>query len=161
MDSTTREGSMMPMAILRTGGQPLTLRDSRNALNYMPISSTVSRCCQPHANGKFTLGENLVDHGGLQVSFNAYKNATKGKKLKDWDGFTPDQRFFLAYAGVWASNITKQEIEAVSTAIRTPSVSGASTVHCLILTHGTRLSMLSPPTRCIFQRTSACNSGNK
>ena len=65
-----------------------------------------------HANGKFTLGENLADHGGLQVSFNAYKNATKGKKLKDWDGFTPDQRFFLAYAGVWASNITKQEIRS-------------------------------------------------
>ena len=65
-----------------------------------------------HANGKFTLGENLADHGGLQVSFNAYKNATKGKKLKDWDGFTPDHRFFLAYARVWASYITMQEISS-------------------------------------------------
>ncbi len=65
-----------------------------------------------HANGEFTLGENLADHGGLQVSFNAYKNATANKKLKDWDGFTPDQRFFLAYAGVWASNITDQEIRS-------------------------------------------------
>ena len=65
-----------------------------------------------HANGEFTLGENLADHGGLQVSFNAYKNATKNKQLKDWEGFTPDQRFFLAYSGVWASNITEQEIRS-------------------------------------------------
>lgn len=63
-----------------------------------------------HANGKFTLGENLADHGGLEVSFNAYKNATADKKLKNWDGFSPDQRFFLAYAGVWAANITDAEI---------------------------------------------------
>lgn len=65
-----------------------------------------------HANGRFTLGENLADHGGLEVSFNAYKNATAHKKLKTIDGFTPDQRFFLAYAGVWASNITDQEIRS-------------------------------------------------
>ncbi len=63
-----------------------------------------------HANGRFTLGENLADHGGLEVSFNAYRNATAGKKLKTIDGFTPDQRFFIAYAGVWASNITNEEI---------------------------------------------------
>lgn len=63
-----------------------------------------------HANGRFTLGENLADHGGLQVSFNAYKNATKDKKLKDKLGFTPDQRFFIAYANVWAQNITDKEI---------------------------------------------------
>lgn len=63
-----------------------------------------------HSNGKFTLGENLADHGGLEVSFNAFKNATKGKKLKDLNGLTPAQRFFVAYAGVWASNITDAEI---------------------------------------------------
>ncbi len=63
-----------------------------------------------HSNGKFTLGENLADHGGLQVAFNAYKNATAKKPLPFKDGFTADQRFFLAYAGVWAQNITEQEI---------------------------------------------------
>lgn len=63
-----------------------------------------------HSNGKFTLGENLADHGGLQVAFNAYKNATAKKPLPVKDGFTADQRFFLAYAGVWAQNITEQEI---------------------------------------------------
>lgn len=62
------------------------------------------------ANGSLTLGENLADHGGLMVSFNAYKNATKGMKQTKKDGFTPDQRFFLAYAGLWAQNITDAEI---------------------------------------------------
>lgn len=63
-----------------------------------------------NANGQMTLGENLADHGGLQVSFNAYKNATKKAPLKTIDGFTGDQRFFLAYAGVWGQNITEEEI---------------------------------------------------
>lgn len=63
-----------------------------------------------NANGKLTLGENIADHGGLQVSYNAYKNATKDAPLKEIDGLTADQRFFLAYAGVWAANITEEEI---------------------------------------------------
>ncbi len=63
-----------------------------------------------NANGEMTLGENLADHGGLQVSFNAYKNATANAPLKTIDGFTGDQRFFLAYAGVWGQNITEAEI---------------------------------------------------
>jgi putative endopeptidase len=63
-----------------------------------------------HANGELTLGENLADHGGLQVSFNAYKKVTAQHPLKTVDGFTPDQRFFLAFAGIWADNITDKEI---------------------------------------------------
>ena len=62
------------------------------------------------ANGRLTLGENLADHGGLQVAWAAYKNATKREKLADKDGLTADQRFFHAYAGVWAGNITEAEI---------------------------------------------------
>lgn len=63
-----------------------------------------------NANGRFTLGENLADHGGLQVSFAAFKNATKDTKLQNKDGYTPEQRFFIAYSGVWAGNITDEEI---------------------------------------------------
>lgn len=63
-----------------------------------------------HANGKFTLGENIADHGGLQVSFQAYKNSTKGQPSQIMDGFTPEQRFFLSYANVWAGNIRPEEI---------------------------------------------------
>lgn len=63
-----------------------------------------------NSNGRLTLGENLADHGGLQVAWYAYKNATQKKPLKVKDGFTADQRFFLAYAGVWGQNITEEEI---------------------------------------------------
>jgi len=63
-----------------------------------------------NANGRFTLGENLADHGGLQVSYEAYKSATKDAPLPVIDGLTADQRFFIAYSGVWAANITEAEI---------------------------------------------------
>ncbi|MDR2126475.1 MAG: M13 family metallopeptidase [Prevotellaceae bacterium] len=63
-----------------------------------------------HANGRFTLGENIADYGGLQIAYQAYRLATKDNPLPDIDGFTPDQRFFLAYATVWASNIRSEEI---------------------------------------------------
>ncbi len=72
-------------------------------------------------NGELTLGENLADHGGLQVAYTAFKNAQKqaaaeGKPaLKTEDGLTPDQRFFLAYAGVWAQNITDEAIRDLTT----------------------------------------------
>lgn len=63
-----------------------------------------------YGNGQLTLGENIADHGGLQVSFQAFKNATAQTPLKDENGFTPEQRFFLAYANVWAGNIRPEEI---------------------------------------------------
>ena len=77
---------------------------------YADFFSNINVLPDLKANGRFTLGENLADHGGLQVSFLAYKNATAKKSLKTKDGFTADQRFFLAYAGVWGQNITEQEI---------------------------------------------------
>lgn len=64
------------------------------------------------ANGELTLGENLADHGGLQVAYNAFEKATKEKPLTVVDGFTPEQRFFIAYACVWANNITEKEIRS-------------------------------------------------
>ena len=67
-----------------------------------------------HANGKFTLGENIADHGGLQVSYLAFclneEAKPEDERLKTRDGFTPAQRFFLAYANVWAGNIRPEEI---------------------------------------------------
>lgn len=77
---------------------------------YADFFSNIKVLPDLNGNGNLTLGENLADHGGLQVAFTAYKNATKDKPLKVKDGFTADQRFFLAYSGVWAANITEAEI---------------------------------------------------
>ena len=77
---------------------------------YADFFSSIEVLPGLNANGKFTLGENLADHGGLEVAYNAYKNATSKTSLKSKDGLTADQRFFLAYAGVWAANITEEEI---------------------------------------------------
>ena len=69
-----------------------------------------------HANGRMTLGENLADHGGLQVAWTAYKNATQAQPLPAIDGFTADQRFFLSYASIWAQNITDAAVRNLTTA---------------------------------------------
>ena len=83
---------------------------NKRADMYADFFSNIKVLPDLNANGRFTLGENLADHGGLMVSYNAFKNATAKKPLKNKDGFTPDQRFFLAYAGVWGQNITDKEI---------------------------------------------------
>ena len=63
------------------------------------------------ANGELTLGENIADHGGLQVSFLALQKAMAENPLgKDEHGFTPEQRFFLSYANVWADNTRDEQI---------------------------------------------------
>ena len=60
------------------------------------------------ANGRFTLGENIGDHGGISIAYTALENSLKGKRVPKIDGFTPQQRFFLSYATVWAQNITDE-----------------------------------------------------
>ncbi len=82
------------------------------AADYAAFFSAIKVLPDLNANGQLTLGENLADHGGLQVAFNAYKNATANISLPSIDGLTADQRFFLAYAGVWAANITDEEIRS-------------------------------------------------
>lgn len=86
---------------------------------YADYFDTIELLPGLYSNGKQTLGENLADHGGLQVSWQAYQNAKKqnaaqngGTDPNDIEklGFTADQRFFMAYAGVWAQTITEQEI---------------------------------------------------
>ena len=57
-----------------------------------------------HINGHQTLSENIADIGGLRVAYDACKLATKGKQLEPIDGFTPDQRFFIAFAQGWRTN---------------------------------------------------------
>ncbi len=64
-----------------------------------------------HADGNYTLGENIADQGGLLVSYQAYMNTLEGKERPaDIDGFTHEQRFYLGYANLWAQNVRPQEI---------------------------------------------------
>lgn len=64
-----------------------------------------------HADGSYTLGENIADQGGLLVAYQAYMNTLKGKQTpKDIDGFTHSQRFYIGYANLWAQNLRPQEI---------------------------------------------------
>lgn len=65
-------------------------------------------------NGQLTLGENMADHGGLNVAYQAFHNALKSNPLKTVDGFTPDQRFFLSYGLIWANNCTEQSIRQLT-----------------------------------------------
>ncbi|QNF33672.1 M13 family metallopeptidase [Adhaeribacter swui] len=59
-------------------------------------------------NGKLTLGENLADIGGLNIAYTALQKALAGKKKEKIAGFTPEQRFFLAWAQIWRVNATEQ-----------------------------------------------------
>ena len=64
-----------------------------------------------HANGALSLGENIADQGGLRVAYTAYRNSLEGKEAPaPIDGFTDAQRFYLAYATLWAQNIRDEEI---------------------------------------------------
>ena len=64
-----------------------------------------------NANGELTLGENIADHGGLQVAYVALQKAMAENPLgNDENGFTPAQRFFLSYANVWAGNVRDEQI---------------------------------------------------
>lgn len=68
-----------------------------------------------NVNGKQTLGENIGDNGGLNISFRALQNSMKEHPLAVKDGFTPEQRFFLAWGRVWASNMTDEVVKYLLT----------------------------------------------
>ena len=63
-----------------------------------------------HADGKLSLGENIADYGGLKISYDALKKALNNQNIENIDGFSPEQRFYLAYAKIWAQNIRDEEI---------------------------------------------------
>lgn len=63
-----------------------------------------------NANGRFTLGENIADQGGLRVALTAYCEACKEGPMPTIDGLNPLQRFYLSYANVWAQNMREEEV---------------------------------------------------
>ena len=77
--------------------------------------STVEAVPGKKINGKQTLGENIGDNGGINIAFRALQNSMKKKPLGNIDGFTPEQRFFLSWARVWASNMRPEYVEYLIT----------------------------------------------
>ena len=74
-------------------------------------------------NGKQTLGENIGDNGGLNIAFRALQNAMKTNPLGVKDGFTPEQRFFLAWGRVWASNMSPEYVKYLLTVdVHSPNI---------------------------------------
>lgn len=74
-----------------------------------------------HANGQYTLGENIADQGGLNVAYTAFLNAQKKKgvdvnsEAAKIDGISPLQVFYMNYANLWAQNIRDEEIKSLTT----------------------------------------------
>ena len=74
-----------------------------------------------HANGQYTLGENIGDQGGLRVAYTAFMDSQKPKEwmssriLQKIDGYTPEQVFYMNYANLWAGNIRDEEIRSLTT----------------------------------------------
>jgi len=62
-----------------------------------------------HLNGRLTLGENTADNGGLKLAYMALMNIIGSTPAKPIDGYTPEQRFFLAYGQIWCQNVTPQQ----------------------------------------------------
>jgi predicted metalloendopeptidase len=67
-----------------------------------------------HLNGKLTLGENTADNGGLKLAYIALTNIVGNTPVKPMDGYTPQQRFFLAYGQIWCQNVTDQQARVLA-----------------------------------------------
>jgi putative endopeptidase len=64
-----------------------------------------------HVNGKLTLGENIADYGGLVTAYDALERALARKGQRTTiDGFTPEQRFFIAYAQSWREHSRPEQL---------------------------------------------------
>ena len=63
-----------------------------------------------HVNGPLTQGENIADLGGVKIAFAALQKALEGQPREKIDGFTPEQRFFISFASIWAVNIRPQAL---------------------------------------------------
>ena len=96
-------------------------------------------------NGKLTLGENIGDFAGLTVAYDAYQRSLEGKlRPADIDGFTPEQRFFLGWAQVWAAKERRNPNASRSRATRTRFPAGALTARCRICPSSPRPSAARP-----------------
>ncbi|MDO7849550.1 M13 family metallopeptidase [Hymenobacter sp. M29] len=100
-----------------------------------------------HVNGKLTMGENLADLGGLTIAYQAFEKTPQAKAGKLIDGFTPEQRFFLAYGQIWRTNTRDEYIrQQVQTDPHSPA---------MYRTNGPLMNMPE------FYKAFGCKDGNK
>ncbi len=85
-----------------------------------------------HVNGKLTLGENIADVAGLAAALDAYHASLNGKQAPVIDGYTGDQRFFIAYAQIWATKMRDEALRGrIATDAHAPGMYRALTVRNL------------------------------
>ena len=115
-----------------------------------------------HIKGQLTLGENLGDLGGLEAAYAAYQRyVARHGEPPVIDGYTGDQRFFLAYAQAGRARRAKARYARSYYPIRTAPSNIGSTASSGTSTHGTRRSTSSPATSCTFRPSSGCTSGRR
>ena len=91
--------------------------DLANQYNAFPIQDSL------RINGKLTLGENLADLGGLNIAYEAFSKTNQFRDGKNIDGFTPQQRFFLAFAQIWRGNsLQQEEAQRLLTDVHSPGI---------------------------------------
>ncbi len=90
-------------------GKEFEQRADCTAKEYSSFVSVKDDKGELKLNGKLTLGENTADNGGLKLAYMALTDIIGNTPVKLIDGYTPPQRFFLAYGQIWCQNVTDQE----------------------------------------------------
>ena len=99
----------------REDGKAFEERAQCTADEYSSFVAVKDDKGEVHLNGKLTLGENTADNGGLKLAYMALSDIIRNTQVKLIDGYTPQQRFFIAYGQVWCENITNQQARVWAT----------------------------------------------
>jgi putative endopeptidase len=103
-------------------GKAFEERANCTAAEYSSFVGVKDDKGEVHLNGKLTLGENTADNGGLKLAYMALLNLIGNTQVKPIDGYTPPQRFFIAYGQIWCQNVTNQQARV--SALTDPHSSG-------------------------------------
>ena len=95
-------------------GKAFEERASCTADEYSSFVAVKDDKGEVHVNGKLTLGENTADNGGIKLAYMALMNIIGNTPVKPIDGYTPQQRFFLAYGQIWCQNVTDQQARVLA-----------------------------------------------
>ncbi len=167
--STTKAASTTRTATSKTGGPRTTKQKFKDKAQCMVDQyDAIEAVPGVHLNGKLTLGENLADLGGLWLAWMAWQDKAQVDHLDmaaKTDGYTPEQRFWIAYAQQWCTTRVPSSYAARRKAIPTRRMSTAPTPSCRICPNSPKASTASSPTRwsapspAVCGETAALSSG--